>query len=202
MQRRGFCIKHSQVGWWLQIPRWEPQRWSGWHHITHHTGDTSGWLIEEKENEGCETWSRHRFQLSEWRADGLVKEDGRGDGAWWIVERVWEAVMSRYGVQMWKFNHVLSNQNIEVGSFPKSVCCCCLDKDELERTIRIMDERADHGEVHERASWVWQAWGSIMVVELRLAGTVLLSSNLPFSLHGPLLLKSSSTQSQCRRLQF
>ena len=64
--------------------------------------------------------------------------------------------MSRYGVQMSKFNHVLSNQNIEVGSFPKSDCCC-LDKDELERTIRIMDERADHGEVHERASRVWQA---------------------------------------------
>ena len=36
--------------------------------------------------------------------------------------------------------------------FYRTKICCCLDKDELESTLRIMDERADHGEVHERAS--------------------------------------------------
>ena len=80
-----------------------------------------------------ETRSHHRFQLSEWMADGREKEDGRGEhGLIWMMEGAWEKMMRRFEVQTRKFNYVQIrnklNSQVLVPLTPESPLC--LEEDE------------------------------------------------------------------------
>ena len=89
-------------------------------------------------------------QISTFRVEGRWPGEGGWERGWGLMDC--GASLGHCHVKVCRANVKVQSCSIE----SKSVCCC-LDKDELESTLRIMDERADHGEVHERASRVWQA---------------------------------------------